>query len=72
MTIVVEILDRSIPQEIGGKYRRKSQTYEAIRQYLVEADQVVIDRRRCIAVLDTDIPSKEGARRSSEYEGNAF
>lgn len=41
--------------EIGGKYRSKSQTYEAIRQYLVEADKVVIDRRQCIGALNAEI-----------------
>lgn len=41
--------------EIREKYRSQSQIYEAIRQYLVEADKAVIDRRQRIVVLDAEI-----------------
>lgn len=41
--------------EIREKYRSQSQIYEAIRQYLVEADKAIIDRRQRIVVSDAEI-----------------
>jgi chromosome segregation ATPase len=59
LTRVTDILEDlrknvSLP-EIREKYPSKSQTYEAFRQYLMEANKAINDRRQCIAGLDAKI-----------------